>query len=52
MKKRKETSGDFILKLTASERKSIKLEAIKQDKTMQEILQECIRTSKSLNLNK
>lgn len=44
--------SQFLLKLTEEERKSIKLEAIKQDKTMQQIIQECIRTSKSLNLNK
>ena len=47
-----ENKSLFMLHLTKEERKSIKLEAIKQDKTMQEIVQECIRTSKTILSNK
>ena len=43
--------SQFLLKLTEEERKLIKLEAVKQDKTMQEIIQECIRTSKTILSN-
>ena len=41
----------FMLHLTEEERKSIKLEAIKQDKTMQELIKECIMTSKKISIN-
>jgi len=46
-----EIKSTFLLRLTKEERKAIKLKALKEDKTMQNLIQECIRTSKYVSLN-
>jgi hypothetical protein len=48
MKERKETSGDFILKLTAAERKKLKLIAVERNTTMQSLVRHLIQTNKTI----
>jgi hypothetical protein len=49
MKERKERSGDFILKLTASERKKLKLIAVERNTTMQSIVRHLLQTNRTID---
>jgi hypothetical protein len=50
MKETKErSSGKFMLTLTASERKKLKLIAVQRNTTMQSLIRHLIQTSKSID---